>query len=127
MVLILCMFTRDLEKASFYAMNPEECAAIAPHAAKLGAKFYKWFDIPPFVHEAIVNSEDHIALAYVLYGYLDRIGMMEKIPNLFNMFFGGVIAKPVPQRTEQVSGTASSGNGKVDLSAIRGLDAIHVP
>lgn len=133
-VLVLVMFGNDWDQAAFYAPTPEECEGIAPHAAKLTYKLYKSFNIPDGVHEAIVNSDDGIALGYVVIGYLQRIGVLEKVPSLVSMIFGGKNAKlqrdskPV-QKAEVPNGSPSGGSpaegGRLNVSNIRGLADLH--
>ena len=138
LVLILWWSTQDLDKAAFYAPNPEECAGIAPHAARIVDRFSKWAHIPSEIHDIITTSDDSLALAYVVTGYLHRIGVLEQLgPTFFGMFNrGAAIAKPdkqvtgdngkIPtpifsQRTDPVSSVST--NGAIPVTSIPGLGA----
>ena len=132
-VLLIWIATQDLEKASFYAPSPEECAGIAPHASRIVSRFSAWAKVPSQVHEIITSSDDTIALGYVVVGYLTRIGVMEKLgPMFMGMFLkgGNVVNKPdkqtsrsnVPIPTPTISpGNHSTNTGGIDLSSIPGL------
>jgi hypothetical protein len=65
-------------------------------------RFSKWAHIPAEVHEIITTSDDSLALAYVVTGYLSRIGVLEKLgPSFLGIFFrgGNTIAKPDSKQT----------------------------
>jgi hypothetical protein len=78
-VLILYFCLADLDKAVFYAPSPEECHELAPHLARMGPKVEDWFRAPKWLHDAIVTSDDTFTVGMVLVGYLDRIGVLEKL------------------------------------------------
>jgi hypothetical protein len=78
-VLILYFSLADLDKAVFYAPSPDECHELAPHLARLGPKVEDWFHAPKWLHDAIVTSDDTFTVGMVLVGYLDRIGVLEKL------------------------------------------------
>jgi hypothetical protein len=78
-VLILYFAMADLEKAVFYAPSPSECKELAPHLARIGPKAEDLLHLPKWAHEAIVTSDSTFTVGMVLVGYLDRIGVLEKI------------------------------------------------
>lgn len=95
----------DLEKASFYAPNPEECEELAPHAARLAVKIESTFNIPTWAHNAIVSSDDIISIGLVVVGYLDRIGVLTKIKPYF-------MNAAKPKRTG-INGQTERSNGTI--------------
>lgn len=78
-VLILYFAMADLEKAVFYAPSPSECKELAPHLARIGPKAEDLLHLPKWAHEAIVTSDSTFTVGMVLAGYLDRIGVLEKL------------------------------------------------
>jgi len=115
--LFLWFFVHDWDRAAFYAPNVEECAEMAPHIAHMiPAK------TPKAIDEMILKSGDYLPLAYVVAGYLDRIGVLEKIRPTFSMLLvkekvrGKQSARNIPTM-ETTGGT----NGSIDLSAVTGL------
>lgn len=78
-VLLLYLLMADLEKAVFYAPSPDECHELAPHLARLGPKVEDWFRLPKWAHDVVVTSDDTFTIGMVLVGYLDRIGVLEKL------------------------------------------------
>lgn len=79
MILILFTFMRDWDKARLYALSPEECHELAGPASNVFSRFEKLFDIPDWVHEVIVSSDDTVTMLYVMVGYLERTGLLDKI------------------------------------------------
>jgi hypothetical protein len=78
-VLILYFIMADIDKAIFYAPTPEECKEVAPHIARVMPRVEKLLHVPKVVHEAIVTSDSTFTVGMVAVGYLDRIGVLEKI------------------------------------------------
>jgi hypothetical protein len=79
MILILFVFMRDWDKARLYALSPDECHELAGPASNVFARFEKLFDVPDWIHEVIVSSDDTVTILYVLVGYLERTGLLDKI------------------------------------------------
>lgn len=79
MILALFVFLRDWDRATHYALNPEECHELAPAAANVVSRFERIFDVPDWIHEVIVSSDDTVTILYVLIGYLERTGLLDKI------------------------------------------------
>lgn len=79
MILCLFVFVRDWDKARLYALSPDECHELAGPAANVMSRFERLFDIPDWIHEALVSSDDTITILYVLVGYLERTGILDKI------------------------------------------------
>jgi hypothetical protein len=78
-VLILYFAMADIDKAVFYAPTPEECREVAPHLARVMPKVEDLVHMPKVIHEAIVTSDSTFTVGMVTVGYLDRIGVLEKI------------------------------------------------
>jgi len=94
MVLVLVVILRDWDKAAFYALSPDECQQLAPHAARLAPKIEDNLHVPKWVHDAIVTSDDTVALISLAIGYLSRIGVLDKVvPQIVKAF--------TPPRREQ--------------------------
>lgn len=83
-VLLLWLFTTKLERAVFYAPTPAECHELAPHLAHLGPKLEDLVHLPKWVHTAIVTSDDTVTIGMVMMGYLDRIGVLDKMAPWFS-------------------------------------------
>jgi len=132
-VLLLWWITQDLEKAAFYAPNPEECIGIAPHAARVVDRFSKWAHVPEEIHEFIITSDDSLALGYVVTGYLHRIGVLEQLgPTFFGLFQRGKHVtepekvfnehtKPIPTPIFGNTKPSSNGNSPIPVTSIPGL------
>lgn len=69
----------DFDRAMFYAPTPDEARAIAPYMGKLTPKLIDWFHIPEVVGDVLQNSTDAIGAGWVVIGYLDRTGILNKM------------------------------------------------
>jgi len=130
-VLILYIAMADLEKASFYAPSPTECHDLAPHLARVGPKVEDLLHLPKWVHEVAITSDDTFTVGMIMVGYLDRIGMLEKLMP----WFTGAASKvrKVNQREAQSNGNNvpvqpewatnnGSGNGHYTQPASNGTE-----
>jgi hypothetical protein len=101
-VLILYVAMADLEKASFYAPSPSECHDMAPHLARVGPKVEDLLRLPKWVHEVAITSDDTFTVGMIMVGYLDRIGVLEKLVPWFTGAASRV--RKVNQRETQSNG-----------------------
>lgn len=69
----------DFDKAMFYAFTPDEARALSPYMGKLTPKIIDWFHIPEVVGEVLQNSTDAIGAGWIIIGYLDRTGLLNKM------------------------------------------------
>lgn len=134
-VLILWLCTASLEKATFYAPTPEECRGIALPAAKLAKRIEDLVHVPKWVHTVVTSSDDITTTGMVIVGYLDRIGVLEKlVPYYMGLAnrMGAVNAKyrnPINKEKADVS----TNNGSVppppgyDAAAFFGIGGQHSP
>lgn len=110
-VLILYFSLADLDKAVFYAPSPDECHELAPHLARLGPKVEDWFRAPRWLHDAIVTSDDTFTVGMVLVGYLDRVGLLEKLLPWFQGTAKKVSKMNEPQPETSASQVQQNGTG----------------
>jgi len=77
----------DEDKAAFYAPSPEECKQLAPHISRLAPRAEKLLDVPIWVHDAIVTSDDTVGLLMLVVSYLSRTGLLDKmVPGVIRTF-----------------------------------------
>jgi hypothetical protein len=130
-IFILWLFLGDLDKAVFYAPTPEECVAIAPYMARLSPKIEDLIKLPQVVHDTIINSNDAIAVGWIVIGYLDRVGILIKfIPWLKDKFTS--VKETVSEQREYPGsdGPIPGSNGAgpdIDISTIAGIGAQYIP
>jgi hypothetical protein len=79
MILLIFVFVRDWDKARLYALSPDECHELAGPGSNVFSRFEKLFDVPDWIHEVVVSSDDTITIMYVLVEYLNRTGLLDKI------------------------------------------------
>lgn len=84
MCLFIFFFVRDWEKASFYALSPEETSKLAGPMSKLGPRIESLFHTPKWVHVAVTASDDAVTVLFVLAGYLERTGILDKLFPIFS-------------------------------------------
>lgn len=124
---------RDIDKAAFYAPNPEECSAIAPHAARVVDRLSKLLNIPDVVHEVVTTSDDSVLLMYAVTGYLDRIGVLDKILPVFSgLFRGRDVIEPVQSNNGKLHATDPRGSRRSNPAAtteptINGIPVSSIP
>lgn len=116
-ILLLYFILADFDSAVFYAPTPEECKDLAPPAARMLAKL----DVPDFVHAGLVNSGDTVAIGMVLVGYLDRIGILEKIIPAFVTGGKKIEHEPIQRSPEEVPAANSNGAVPISLESVRGI------
>ena len=122
---------RDLDKATFYAPQPDEMRAIAPHAARLSNWLVDKVHIPDGAVELLFNTNDIIEVCYIVVGYLYRIGVLENMVPWLDKKFEKVREDLAKGTEEVVSGSnasvsnaASNGHASdFDIGAIPGLGA----
>jgi hypothetical protein len=78
-LLILWFATASLEKATFFAPTPEECRAIALPMAKICVRIEDFFKVPKWAHDLAVETDDFTSVGMAVVGYLDRIGVLERL------------------------------------------------
>lgn len=79
MCLFIFFFVRDWQKATFYALSPDETSRLAGPISKLGPRLESLFRAPKWVHVAVTASDDAVTVLFVLAGYLERTGILDKI------------------------------------------------
>lgn len=130
-VLVLWVGMRDLEKASFYAPNPDEMKAISPYAARGTNWLVEKLKVPDVAVDAIQNSGDALDFCYIVLGYLHRIGVLdkfvpwvgEKLEEVREDLANGR-KEEFPRYNESVpAGANGHSNDGYDISTIRGLGA----
>lgn len=141
-VLLLWLFTTKLERAVFYAPTPAECHELAPHLSRIGVKLEDLVSVPRWVHTAIVTSDDTVAVGMIMMGYLDRIGVLDKIAPWFTGAAGkmrngveqahsdaglGSVPTPEERAAESLRTNGYRGNKPIDISTVRGLGAQYAP
>lgn len=116
MTVILYLGLRDWDRAAFYALSPTECHELAGPISRMGPKFEALFKTPKWVHTAITTSDDTVTLIYVLAGYLDRIGVLDKMLPTFSRKTQETKKKyePTPN-TEQVANGARVNGNRAEL------------
>lgn len=127
LLLIIWIFTADLEKASFYAPSPDECHQAALPLAKMATKIEDFLKVPDWVHDIAVSTDDVVTLGMVAVSYLDRIGMLSKM----GPYFSGAAARMnnrMRENEQEKSSGAGQGvhNGQYDLRDIP-IGLQHVP
>lgn len=132
-IIMILWFFMPLEKATFYAPNPEECAAIAPHMARIMPRLEDAVDrivkLPSWAHDVAVSSDAMVQVGFITMGYLDRIGVLEKIAPVITGRFrqGTEQARESARRTSTIpdnGGGEPGENGRgepIDLSRVWGL------
>ena len=128
-VLVLYIATADLDKASFYAPSPTECHDLAPHLARIGPKVEDILRLPKWVHEVAITSDDTFTVGMILVGYLDRIGMLEKLMPWFTGAASRV--RKVNEREAQSNGNSIpvqpewASNGNYSRPAVSNDRTVH--
>lgn len=79
MTLALFLVMRNWDKAGFYAFSPDECHDMASPLANIGPRLEKLFHAPGWVHIMVTASDDVVTLLFVMAGYLERVGLLDKI------------------------------------------------
>jgi hypothetical protein len=122
MVLFLFFFLRDWAKATFYAFSPDECEKMSGPISHIGPRIEKLFRFPGWVHAVIVTSDDTVTLLFVMAGYLERTGMLDKLIPLTSIMTKETKKKHESTQKAQPVGSVGSvqqnGYGPVDLRAI---------
>lgn len=83
MVFFLFIALRDWDRAAFYALSPDECDKLAGPLSHMLPRLEETFHAPKWVRTIIVTSDDTVTLLYVVAGYLERTGMLDKLLPLF--------------------------------------------
>jgi hypothetical protein len=83
-VMVLWFATADLDKASFYAPSPEECQTAALPLSKIATRVESWLNVPTWMHDVVVSTDDVVTLGMVAMSYLDRIGYLNKLAPYFS-------------------------------------------
>ena len=120
---MILWFFMPIERASFFAPQPDECHALAPHAARIIPKVEEWleqyFFYPKVVRDLATGSDSIIQIGFITMGYLDRIGVLDRIAPFFNVAITRMRTQSESIRpAEQVQ---QNGSGPIDLSNVYGL------
>ena len=129
-ILLIWIFTRDIEKAEFYAPTPDECKELAPHVARLAPRIEGWLNVPTWGHDLLVTSDDTISLITLVAAYLDRTGLIDKaIPGVTKLIkkenpINGTrqTIQPIPPGAPGGAPAPGGANtGELDLANVRGI------
>lgn len=127
-VLILFVFMRDWNKATFYAPSPKECFDLSGPFARIAIKLEQLFSPPKWVRAVIVTSDDVMTVGYVLTSYLERTGLLDNLLPWFSQ-----TTQAVKEKYEQPAGDQRTGYaGNVPTPAVlqptsNGTGPINIP
>lgn len=126
-IIIMLWFSMPLDRATFYAPQPDECHAMAPHMARIMPRIEdalnKLLHLPNWTHSVLISSDSTIQVGFILMGYLDRVGLLDKVAPYFTGYVTRMKTNVEENNgyTGPVQSTNGTGPSTVDLSSVRGL------